>query len=477
VERYEDQSHLSIHQWQPKRSNLQPLAGLSRPWKAAIELITFRNVGITSNELDTFQEFVTGRRCHHLGTSAFQVKLPEYTVVSHLQAKPPPAEKQQNETFTREVRALFAIWNAWVRNCVQTPLRIELRNIFSRNDTRYLSSIWDKEFTFSYLRFDDSDSLPILSNVQALVIDGPRKRELASHTAPDLARSLPNLREIEWIFEGYNWKGYVVDDDALPYRQDDRIAFAKALEYCSLVPHSTATIEFYHEFPMDQRLACPSLISAGLSYDPFSAALRTFSKDLVSLTLRALIDSTLFWPSSDEFDTPTPMWPYLKTLNVTFPMVSSHGDWYFTSKRPPNHPEDDTELGEIGDCNCDPTCDPDSNWANYRNEADAVIFDPFLAAFTRAVQNMPILEHFMLAEEFMDLKSQFHIAYHAPGRLAEWGDESEEDVKARRVYYACRLDKAWRPEQDTALALSRTGEAKFGGDVIERYLKPVSRCL
>jgi hypothetical protein len=106
-----------------------------------------------------------------------------------------------------------------------------------------------------------------------------------------------------------------------------------------------------------------------------------------------------------------------------------------------------------------------------------VIFDPFLAAFTKAVQNMPVLEHFMFAAEFMELEGQFHIAYHAPGRSAEWGDESEEDVKARRVYYACRIDKAWRPEQDTALALRKTGEAKFGGDVIERYLKPIDRLL
>jgi hypothetical protein len=241
------------------------------------------------------------------------------------------------------------------------------------------------------------------------------------------------------------------------------------------VPRSTATIEFYHELPTDQRLACPSLLPAGLSYDPFSAALRTFSKNLVSLTLHALIDSTLFWPSSNEFDTPTPMWPYLKTLNVTFPMVSPHGDWYFTGKRPPNHPEDDAELSRFGKCNCDPACDPDDNWTTYRNEADALTFDPLLAAFAKAVQNMPVLEHFMLTSELEDPKGEFRIAYHAPGRSAEWGDKEEEDVKARRVYYAYRIDKAWRPEHDTALALSKTGEAKFGGDVIERYLKQIDR--
>jgi hypothetical protein len=190
VERYQDRSH----QWQPRRLNLPPLAGLSRPWKAAIEQITFRNVSITSNELDTFQEFVTGRRRHHLGTLAFQVVLPEYTEVVRLQAKPPPTEKQENETFTREVRALFAILNAWVRDGVQIPLRIKLGNILSRNDIRYISGTWDKDSTFSHLRFDDPDSLPILSNVQALVIDGPKKKRASTTYG---SRSRPVTAESE----------------------------------------------------------------------------------------------------------------------------------------------------------------------------------------------------------------------------------------------------------------------------------------
>jgi hypothetical protein len=116
VERYEDLSHLPVRQRQRQRSNLPPLASLSRPWNAAIELITFRSIRITSNELDTFQEFVTGRRRHHLGTLVFEVILREYFRVRlPLRSRPRPVEelKQNDEIFTREVRALFAILNAW----------------------------------------------------------------------------------------------------------------------------------------------------------------------------------------------------------------------------------------------------------------------------------------------------------------------------------------------------------------------------
>jgi hypothetical protein len=152
-------------------------------------------------------------------------------------------------------------------------------------------------------------------------------------------------------------------------------------------------------------------------------------------------------------------------------MASPNGDWYFT--RPlVEHKGDDPNRNTIGDCDsdCDSDCDPDTDYTNYRDDADPTTFDPFLAAFAKAVQNMPVLGYFMLTSELGNSKGKFHIPYHAPGRDAEWGDEGAKDLKSRRVYYACQIGKAWTPEPETMEGLRHAGKAKYSGEVIERFL-------
>jgi hypothetical protein len=149
-------------------------------------------------------------------------------------------------------------------------------------------------------------------------------------------------------------------------------------------------------------------------------------------------------------------------------MISTNGDWYFTSHQT-QHTGDDLEEGSISGCDddCDATCESSHEFTEYRDEPDPVTFDPFLAAFAKAVQNMPVLEYFMLTSELAPSKGKFCIWYHAPGRTAKWGDEDAVDSMYRRVYYAC---KAWRPEPMTMAVLGDAGKMKFGGEVIERFL-------
>jgi hypothetical protein len=121
----------------------------------------------------------------------------------------------------------------------------------------------------------------------------------------------------------------------------------------------------------------------GLICDPFSAALRTFSQNFTALTLSAHIDSTLFWPSPGEENAIVPTWPHLKTLDVTFGLVAPSGDWYFTGPRPADNEENDVAIREY------------LNWG-YRLHPDPKTFDPFLAAFAKAVAKMPVLKFFIL---------------------------------------------------------------------------------
>jgi hypothetical protein len=156
------------------------------------------------------------------------------------------------------------------------------------------------------------------------------------------------------------------------------------------------------------------------------------------------------------------------TMDITLHMMSTNGDWFFIGHRT-QHTGDDSEEDAMGGCGnaCNKLCEFWYESRDYRDEPDPVTFDPFLAAFAKAVQKMPVLEYFMLTSELAPSKDKFCISYHAPGRTAEWGDEDAVDSSYRRVYYAC---KAWRPEPKTMVMLGNLGKMKFGGEVIERFL-------
>lgn len=73
--------------------------------------------------------------------------------------------------------------------------------------------------------------------------------------------------------------------------------------------------------------------------------------------------------------------------------------------------------------------------SNYREYGVPAILKPFLAALAKAVQKMPMLEHFKLDCELGRDKGHFTILYYAPGPSAEWGDDSE----GRFTVQACVL--------------------------------------
>ncbi|KAF1937389.1 hypothetical protein EJ02DRAFT_437906 [Clathrospora elynae] len=468
-------------------SQFPRLAILNRLWKEAVETITFRHLGIKSDDLDTLQSIVTGNRRKYLAKISYTVLLPEYSYEACARVESRDEQRLNDEAFTKGIYDLFAALKTWEDDAVSpTDYRIsgpkwgELSYdiaIGKRIDILYHR--WEK----SRLHFLKPDMLPVLSNVQHLNIDGDSSRELVPRIAPDLAMSLPNLRNVEWVFQDCDAQSAdeSSDDDSLgsdsdeePYnstatspqvRSANRVAFADALRKVTFKSRSSACITFYHNYPTDQRRTGPSILPSMLTYDPFSATLRTFSQNLTALTLSAYVDSTLFWPSPDEENAVLPTWPHLKTLDITFDMVTPSGDWYFTGTRPPDHEDDDVARGIVGDA------EREYCYMDYRVHPDPDTFDPFLAAFAKAVANMPVLEYFMLTSELSGATGKFHISYHAPGKKAEWGDEDPEDFRCRRVYYACEVGKVWVPEPETAQGLRGAGSEKFGGEVIERYLR------
>lgn len=129
-------------------------------------------------------------------------------------------------------------------------------------------------------------------------------------------------------------------------------------------------------------------------------------------------------------------------------MVAPSGAWYFTG-------EPDLDVAD------------DDFW-QFRDHGDEETLNPFLTAFSEAVQNMPVLEHFMLECELGHEVGFWEVAYYAPGLKAEWGDEGPEDQLVRRLYYT--VGEVWKPDPVIADGLRNAGNDKHG-ELIERFLE------
>jgi hypothetical protein len=503
AERYPDEErHLAIGQSKNKSPSQFPrLAILNHSWKEAVETITFHSLNITGDELENFSSIVTGHRRKQLSRLGFKALLPEYSYEACGRVESRAEQHLNNNAFAKGIYDLFAVLKAWEDDGLQSVLALEIREPASSTDDRMSSPKYDdirmdialrKRTDILYHRWEGSllhvrksDLYPVLRNVRGLRIDGNGSRRMASCIAPNLATSLPNLENVDWIFPGYDLKVSEEDSDSdlsasdassepesmesivapANWRKEDRTAFADTLRKTGLQPRSSINISFYHCSPFDQRPTHPSVVPSELTYDPFSSALRTFSQNVTTLDLDAQLDSTLFWPSPDEENTTIPAWPHLRNLDIKLSMVSPSGEWYFTGPCPVDNIEDDPRRGIIGG-----DVAPGFSYNEFRAHPDPETFDPFLAALAKAVANMPVLDYFMLTCELEGPTGKLHISYDAPGITSGYDGEGPGDIECRRVYYACESGKVWMPEPETAEGLRNAGSAKYGGEVIEKFV-------
>jgi hypothetical protein len=431
-------------------SRFASYASICRTWKEAVEGVTFARITVKDDELDAFQTIVAGRR----RTYVTELSLTIWGLDGQTKVGEPLEEQStKNQRFTNALYKLFRILKAWEDQGVRKPLRLYFPMAFVAPVDRIRAMASFESFVFTYVLtgLPQHMSLPKLSNVTYLNIYGGSSRRLEPAIASIIAAALPNLREITLDF-----------DDEFPNDKDRRLrmrtSFAEVIKDICLQPRGVASIKSLGYTPNGHREHGGNLVPSHLSYDPYSAGLRIFSQNLSSLSLTTCLDFTIFWPSPHESNAPHPYWPFLKDLYIKFSLVSPSGEWYFTS---PDYATED-DFSE----------DSDLYWDYYRVDPDPVTFSPFIAAFAKAVEKMPILEFFHLTSEIEDGHGggKFSIRYHAPGRDAKpTYDEEEDDMTARRVTYDLVDDAELKPSYEVREALKNVGREKFGGEVIETF--------
>ncbi|KAH9866827.1 hypothetical protein J1614_008520 [Plenodomus biglobosus] len=444
LERYPDQAQVPILRQYGHHSKLPPYATISSYWREAVEFVTFHRLSIKSHELSQLEAMMTGSRPKYLTRLSFEITLSEYSEESCGHVESTEEQKCNDEAFTQAIADLFSLVRKWEDAGPVHGLRLHLSGVYSPTDRRDRNQIeleiaqrkrgrdiFEKRWVNSYLHLSRPEMIPTLSSVVYLHLEGHVSRKLAPVVGPGLAAVLPNLRSFYWEFGE-------VDDKSI--NVESRASFARMLEQTKLDKCSAAEITFHPDSAEDHRVAEPSRIPIGALYDPFSASLRIFSQNLTSLVLDGFVDSTLFWPSSLETSS-MPSWPSLRKLTVFFNMAAPSGEWYF-----------DGTPGEIVE--------------QFRDHEDAKTLDPFVTAFAKAVQKMPVLEQFLLQTELGHDIGYWDISYHAPGIKAD-GDENEDDAKVRRVYYS--VGEVWRPDDFIAEAFRRIGRDSHGLELIERF--------
>jgi len=450
LDRYEDHPLQlpAIDQQESGPSKLLSYATISSRWRAAVESITFHRLRINSRDLSQFRSIVTGNRRHYLKRLHFTVVLPEYSGERCAQVESREEQQSNNKCFTEAIVDLFTILKHWEDEGHMGGLRLQLGDAHSPTDCRDAQvrlgraqhkrernpDIFEDRWAASFIDLYRPDRLPTLSNVVYLNFQGNCGRIFSPAVGPGLAACLPNLKGLHWRFGERDDK--LVNDE-------NRARFANILGQIQLQRCSTADIIFYLD-PPDHKLAVRSRIPPGALYDPFSTSLRGFSQTLTSLVLAGCLDSTLFWPCSHEACS-TPTWPSLKMLSIDFHMIAPSGDWYFVGT----------------DAESDPA---------FRQHGNPETLDPFLASFAKALDHMPLLEHFLLESNLGDDKGYWEISFHAPGREAEQGDQDENDVKVRRLYYT--VGEVWKPDEFVAEAFRGVGRERHGAELIERFLGP-----
>lgn len=424
-------------------SALPPYATISKQWKEAVEFITFHRLDITSADLGELQTIVTRNRCKYLRKLSYSILLPTYSTEQSNRVEAQKEDQNNNKVFTESISNLFSSLRQWEDVGLISEMRFNLTaceppsDYIDSND-RWATSPLDSESRYetAYLALSGVNNMPTISGITYLQINGNNRRKISPTVGVQLMSLLPGLKHVY---------GEFAEQGDRTAEIERRSAFATLLEQMKFPTSSVAMFNFHQEAPFDQREATSSSLPQGAFYDPFSASLRVFSQNLTSFVLDAYVDSTLFWPSSHETCS-TPSWPSLKNLKVSFNSVAPSGAWYFTGTP---KDEDDTQFNRHGNRNT---------------------LDPFLTAFAKATQQMPVLDTFMLECEIGYEAGFFELSYYAPGVKADSTlDWDGEDLTAvRRLYYT--VGDVWRPDGFVEEVLRGVGRERHGEELIERYL-------
>jgi hypothetical protein len=398
----------------------------------------FSDFELSDRNASHFVKTFGGRRLSYLRHLSFRTTLPplqekaDWATNHHHPVRETKDDlREADRCFTDQIKSLFSTVKS-VEDCAGTrygPGNIKL-TIYT--PTRYIDAMYYDVLRFYVswrIRLLSPESLPELASVRALRIengmhveycyqwDRQSLRKIDLRVIIDLSVKFPNLAALFCSIGGDEWlacnedyrQRYVTKDWAGP-RRDSRQEFARALSAHPISGLKDARLDFIAPFGpfrggpyFNQLEAFPNLITPA-KHDIFSSSLRVLSYQLRRLSIKAIVDPTLFWPA----DGASPSWDNLEVLNVSFHIMTPAGDWYFdrltndgskegyeiTKTDYPPYTETDWEMTNL-------RLFDEVDWFNLLDGQNRVIPNddtvvPLLIAFAKAAACMPRLKQALL---------------------------------------------------------------------------------
>lgn len=468
--------HFLAGEW-PHTRRIAAFATLSKKWQRAVERRTFEDLKITNNDddLETLEQVVLAnpRRRAHLRYLQFSVNLDSGASTG---SKTENRELHASMRFTDGIAKLFRALALADRGDdddgalqivpVLSP-RVETTKKRLKNLRQRVRILNDAGSSVSAAQCQALSPVTCISHLVLNV--AAEKGRLAMRTAVDLARLLPSLSRLD-MTAALEVPSNV--ETNLAQHGDDRRELANTLLETAGSPSSLRKVLFSIEeqdpwsvqrtprfvFPdltraVSDATAGPADDGAELRAEPLGAALRMWSNNLVTLDLCGVFDGSLFWPPGGTKSSALPCWPNLKNLSVKLGVSTPSGGWYFTPR-----------PGPASDGHRRAPCDDG--------------LQPLFAAWSRALERMPVLENAALFFELMlemdeaqlgagDISTVFGrwlVAFQAPNALPrpetamQWARKlALEDCCRARLVFQCV--SGWRPWRDTMERLcSLSGE-------------------
>ncbi|KAF2416683.1 hypothetical protein EJ08DRAFT_98755 [Tothia fuscella] len=360
-----------------RREDLPVCACISKAFQDATERTTFECVKVQSSDLDIFdQAFKHVRRRSILKKILFHVNLPSYGRENYARLEREGDRQKNNRAYSQAISRFHQILNGWggtnVDKLISDEGGIELlqtpwspddlvpgrRMQSSLDGAEFNDDIWIERYKRSFLVVDNVQAIPEVAVVSTFALRaGPGKaRNTHPATAAELARKMPNLREIKWaISDNEKWAKYM---DA---RRERRTEFAQALVTIPFLHLTIFQLQFTHREPRNHGWTPHSVISAmGPNNeehvsDPLSRALHTVTTNAPNLRKFVfkgpiVCSPEILWPArltrgcgqerNGNGDQRTlPYWSHLEVFQVMFSAVSPDGSWAFEVG--PNGPQDE----------------------------------------------------------------------------------------------------------------------------------------
>ncbi|KAK4156177.1 hypothetical protein C8A00DRAFT_30990 [Chaetomidium leptoderma] len=474
------------------------ISSVSRQWKSAIEMITFRELKVKSTELAEFAANFSGSKSHRRGllkALGFSIVLPDYSNADCAIYESNQDRLVNDKVASDAVAALFDILSTWGShrdNAVEliidaySPMDAFYCGFDKRAQderaarARIRADLFALRYKHSYIRIADVDKLPTVPCIKALYLDNG-DRHFYPGSVVALAAKTPTLEQLIWV--------YTEPDVYLTLRRIIRDELFQWLMTFGLARSTARSLEIdinSHVYHDNQRL--PDM-TPPWQYDPLCAALHhSIGSKVKTLSYRGPLDAALFWPYGELQGPREPFWSSLTKLEVTFSAASPNGRWYF--KAPPDHEshihpsneplpadqqvspmppgygtEEDTDAAYAYELAAREM--PGGDNSEFRTVPDDEVMLPLLAAFARAAAQMPALKNAYLATPVPEPQSVWFVLYGAPGitcggeELMVAEGEPEPPLNTPRVYFGVG---DWRPSAEVVDLFRRVGEERYMQD-------------